>query len=399
LYHLPRGAGAGVIARAPPGRLVPVTSLAFLAAAAALAAAPPSASPLLGAAEPLTATAQAAPAASATTAATPAAPGRPFTLCFIGDVLPGVFYDEAINGGQDPFRNLRAFLTAGDLAIANLEGPMTKRGRRVVGKRFTFRVPPARAALLTGAGLDVVGLANNHIMDYGPTGLRDTHAALDAAGIRWCGASDNEVAARRPVIVEAGGVRVAFLAYNWTWPSSYQARAHSPGTAAARPSWVAADVAAARALAPVVVVLVHWGEEKSHALRDYQRPLARTVMEAGGSLLIGSHPHVPQGVERVGAGVAFYSLGDGVFGGARVRHEDSLAVRASFDGAGRLTGVECFALQSSNQDTAWAPRLRAGDDARPCLDLVRSLSGALGTTLLEGRSGDGLPSLSVSLNP
>lgn len=337
-----------------------------------------------------------------------------FTFAAIGDVMLSHVFDGPIKRGINPLDGVAPVLRAADLAIANLEGPITTRGSRAKAKKYTFRTPPARAAMLADAGLDVVGLANNHSMDFGAVGFRDTRDALRAAGVAFCGAGDDIAEARRPAIVEVRGTRVAILAYNWTNPSYFNAadawpgrrarpgrkaergRPARPGNAAAQPAWIAADVAKARETCPVVVVVIHWGQEKSHALRDYQRPFARRAIESGASLVIGNHPHVAQGIERIGNGVACYSIGDGVFGGSDHRAADSLVLRAGFE-AGRLASVEVMALHTNLRAIGFVPRIRTGVDAKPTLALVRSLSADLGTGLRETTSAEGWPALRLEL--
>jgi poly-gamma-glutamate synthesis protein (capsule biosynthesis protein) len=323
---------------------------------------------------------------------------EPLTVVVIGDVLPGVRYDTRTETGEGPFRNLAPWLSRADIAAANLEGPLTARGVRVQGKKFTFRVPPTRARWLVSSGLDVLGLANNHVLDYGPVGLTDTIETLSRYGLLWCGAGRNLVEARRPAMARAGAGRVAFLAYSLTYPRSYYATASRPGTVYGDATAIREDVAAARKNADVVIVMMHWSKEKSHELRQYQRPLATAAVEAGAALVIGAHPHVMQGVERIGSGVAAYSLGDAVFGGALRRTEDSLLLRAVFSG-GTLNAVEFFALQTSNVDTEFAPRIRTGEDAGPALKMLADLSAGLGCVLKLGRSAEGTPCASLALVP
>ncbi len=317
-------------------------------------------------------------------------PAGTFTVVAIGDVLPGVAYDAAIQSGQNPFRHLTPQLSGADLALANLETPLSDRGTRALGKKFTFRVPPGRARLLAGAGLDVLGLANNHILDYGPQALQDTTEALSRFGLLWCGAGRHLGEARQPARWVVQGKRVAVLAYNRTYPLKFWASETEPGTAYADLNIVREDITRARRANDVVIVLVHWGREKQHTLRPYQRPVARAAIEAGASLVIGAHPHVMQGVERIGPGVAVYSLGDGVFGGAHRRTEDGLMLRAVFGPSG-LREVEFFALQTSNRDTDYAPRIRMGEAALEPLALVIRLAAQLGTTLTPGASAEGFP--------
>jgi poly-gamma-glutamate synthesis protein (capsule biosynthesis protein) len=321
-----------------------------------------------------------------------------WSLAVIGDTLPGGVYEEVIGRGLNPFRNLSAFLAGADVAVANLEGPLTARGTRLAGKQFTFRSAPGRAQMLRQAGISVVGLSNNHILDYGPVGLSDTTRALDAAGIQWCGAGDNLAQARKPAIREVRGTRVAFLSYNRTFPSKFWAEYRRPGTAFADAKFIREDVAAARAVAGRVVVLVHWGREKSYELREYQVEVARAAAEAGADLVVGTHPHIPQGVQVIGRTVVVYSIGDGVFGGSRTRNVASVVLRARF-GAEGLRSVEFIPLETSNVKSLFAPKFQEGERARKTLDLVRDLSGELGTKLASAVSEEGLPTLRLELPP
>jgi len=324
-------------------------------------------------------------------------PGE-WSLVALGDCLPGVAYEEGLKKGMNPFRNLSAFLLAADASAANLEGPLTNRGTRLGGKKFTFRSSPARADMLRQAGISVVGLANNHILDYGPVGLSDTILALDSAGIQWCGAGENLAQARKPAIKVIRGTRVAFLSYNRTFPSKFWAGDRKPGTAFADVRFVKEDVAAARTVADRVIVMVHWGREKSYDLREYQVEVARAAAEAGADLVIGTHPHIPQGVQIIGKTVVAFSIGDGVFGGSQRRNVASVILRASFGPEG-LRNVEFLPLETSNEKTAYAPKFQEGEQARKTLNLVRNLSENLGTNMVSAVSPEGLPSLRLDIKP
>jgi len=135
----------------------------------------------------------------------------PATVVVIGDVMLGWGLNEPIRNRVDPFRGVRPVLKGADLALANLEGPITVRGTAAKAKRFTFRTPPSRVAMLSRAGLDGFGLANNHIMDFGEAGLADTLASLAKGGLCAAGAGRDAVAARRAAWFSAGGIPVALL--------------------------------------------------------------------------------------------------------------------------------------------------------------------------------------------
>ncbi|MBI4769871.1 MAG: CapA family protein, partial [Chloroflexi bacterium] len=150
----------------------------------------------------------------------------------------------------------------------------------------------------------------------------DTFELLGARGIAAVGAGENAAAARAPLLLERNGLRLAFLAYVDV-PVEYGgfdardwiAGPASPGVAWAEPGEIAAGVQAARAGADVVIVLLHAGLEGRPQPSPNQQAAARAAIDAGAALVIGSHPHVLQGVERYGGGLIAYSLGNFVFDG------------------------------------------------------------------------------------
>lgn len=253
---------------------------------------------------------------------TATAPPR-VTLAAVGDVMLARSVGERIvnDGPSVPFAGVESILAPADLAVANLECVITDRGVPQP-KAYTFRAPAAAADSLSLAGLDVIGLANNHSLDYGPEALADTLDLLDERGIAAVGAG-TLATAHAPAVVERHGLRVAFLSFvdvpvesrsgfdtrNWIATES------ALGVAWADPDQIAAHVSRARPLADVVVVLIHFGWEGRTTPSEAQRAEARAAIDAGASLVLGAHPHVLQGVERYGGGLIVYSLGNFVFDG------------------------------------------------------------------------------------
>ena len=150
------------------------------------------------------------------TSTTPPARDGQVTLAFGGDVHfeghAGRLLDRP--GGLGPIaRTLRA----ADVAMVNLETPVTRSERRDpkelenAGDRYWFRTRPAAVDVLADAGVDVVSVANNHAGDYGAAGLQDTLAAGSKRGVAMVGAGRGE-AAYDPHVVEVGDLEVAFLA-------------------------------------------------------------------------------------------------------------------------------------------------------------------------------------------
>lgn len=233
---------------------------------------------------------------------------RPWTLLAGGDVLLDLTEPE----GVDPFTKVEPSLSSADVAIVNLEMAITERGEPY-DKEFVFRAPGSAALTLAGAGIDVVSLANNHILDFGSVGLEDTISVLDEVGILRPGAGANNAEAYAPrVLVLDNEIRVAFVSASAIIPGGFSAGAERPGIADAK--WaiprVLAAVRAAASGNDVVVVSIHWGVERATCPSQDQRGLAQQLIEAGANLILGHHPHVLQPIETFDRTVIAYSLGN-----------------------------------------------------------------------------------------
>jgi poly-gamma-glutamate synthesis protein (capsule biosynthesis protein) len=247
-------------------------------------------------------------------------PGKLFadeiTVVALGDMYPGgraVPFIEKY-GCDYLFGPTKDILKDGDIVIANLESPLTERKDIFMEKEYILKADPKTAEGMKNASIDVVTLANNHIMDFGISGLKDTKEALDGHGILYTGAGDDLREARRPVLFEVKGVKIAVLAYSNTYPKEFNAKIGSPGTAPGFAKHVRKDVRGARTRADIIIVSFHWGEERLKSPKDYQVRLAHIAIESGAQLVIGHHPHVIQGIEVYKGGLIFYSLGNFVFG-------------------------------------------------------------------------------------
>jgi hypothetical protein len=219
---------------------------------------------------------------------------RPLTLDAVGDITFGEQVGPAIAryGPAYPWTGVAATLRGADVTTGNLETAVSERGVAAV-KQYVFRgTPGALPPLSRRAGFDVLTLANNHAGDYGPAALLDTVAAVRAAGIQPIGAGADELAARRPAVVRAGGLRIAFLGYSDVNPLGFPATATTPGTARADPAAIAADVRASRRRADLVVCFFHWGVELRPEPDARQQELARACLAAGAQVVLGAHPHV-----------------------------------------------------------------------------------------------------------
>lgn len=241
-----------------------------------------------------------------------------FTLVAVGDVmLDGLtsarlrHYDPGY-----PFAASAPLLKEGELVFANLECPISRRGE-AASKPYTFCADPLAVDALTAAGINLVSLANNHILDYGADALEDTFELLEERGIAYAGAGRNEEEARKGVFLEINGVKTAVLAYSGIFKHGYPAWRAGPDNAGTlfypEKEQFSADIRKAGQWADVVVVSLHWGDEYTYEVNEEQRETGRLAVESGADLVLGHHSHTPQGIEIYKGRPIVYSLGNFLF--------------------------------------------------------------------------------------
>jgi poly-gamma-glutamate synthesis protein (capsule biosynthesis protein) len=215
----------------------------------------------------------------------------------------------ARTGDAGAFRDL---ISSADIAIANFENPAPNDPSWHT-KGTVFSADPALVDGLVDAGLDYVSLANNHIRDAGGTGVLQTIKNLTKRGLKVSGAGKNLAAARKPAVLEAGGVKVAILAYD-AIAGYYHATATKIGSAPLKATYVKQDVAAARkAGAELVIVFPHWGTEYDPTPFASQQKLARMILDNGADMVIGNHAHWAAAMEIYKGKPIWYALGNFVF--------------------------------------------------------------------------------------
>lgn len=242
------------------------------------------------------------------------------TLLFAGDiyfsshVLNAYQRAGGISGVLDD--KLRSVIGEADLFMANEEFPFSDRGTAAADKEFTFRVPPEKVSIMKEIGPDIVALANNHTLDYGIDALFDTLDTLDQAGIYRVGAGRNLEEAKALQVLDAGDKKIGFLAASRVLPvAGWAAGANHPGLLATYDSGILLkEIEAAKSACDYLVVYVHWGIERNTEPEDYQRTLGQQYIDAGADLVVGSHPHVLQGIEYYKGKPIIYSLGNFIFG-------------------------------------------------------------------------------------
>lgn len=251
-------------------------------------------------------------------------------LAFVGDLLLGSSVETTMRkqGLDYPFSGALDYLLSPDLTAGNLENPITTRGIPATNKQYVFKGAPDLLPPLKEAGFDVVSLANNHTLDQGTEGLLDTIAHLKEAGIANVGGGNDDTEAFAPVVLEANGIKVAYLSVSRVVPEgSWKADKNHAGVAEAYDSTRAvAAIAKAKQEADLVVMMVHWGVERADQPVEHQTTLARQFIDAGADLVIGSHPHVMQGFEQYKGKWIAYSLGNFIFNVTATPHTKETGV-------------------------------------------------------------------------
>lgn len=218
----------------------------------------------------------------------------------------GESYDFAFDLIRDDLQNA-------DLVFANLEGAISDIGADT-GKKYSFRFEPAVAEALSGAGIDLVSLANNHMIDWGRVSLCETTKHLDKVGINYVGGGCDSQTAERAHVVNLGNTRIAFLAY-----TEFYKGAHAVGDTPGMSEWDIKKIEQRisdikkQDQVDLVMVSMHWGAEYKNRATDHQVNLAEQIIDAGADVIIGHHPHVDQEIERHADGWIIYSLGNFVF--------------------------------------------------------------------------------------
>jgi hypothetical protein len=194
------------------------------------------------------------------------------------------------------FRKIRPVIAGADLALCHVETPLTRGRPRSYP---SFRTPVALATAIRDTGWDACSTASNHTLDAGQRGVNTTLAALKAAGIARTGSYRKRSESRRPAMLEARGVKVAFLAY--TALTNGQRVPHPWTLNMASPRRILRDAEDARASgADAVVVNLHWGDEYRSSPSRGQRALAATLTRSKLiTAVVGQHAHVVQPIRWI----------------------------------------------------------------------------------------------------
>lgn len=341
---------------------------------------------------------------------------KDFSIIGIGDVMLQYPIFAGRKAKKESIQKVSSVIRRADFVFANLEVTLSEKGYPRE-KLITLKALPHLADDIARLGIQGVGLANNHALDFGFEGLFETMKALNGAGIRYVGAGKNLDEASKPLITKIGKTRIGFLAYSSTLPLGGAAGRERPGIAPVHietlylieptrlqeqpgtPPRVRTtpakedaerlkkEVASLREKVDVMLVSFHWGVAFQDEIADYQRLLSHSLIDEGVDAILGHHPHRIQEIEVYKGRLICYSLGDFMFQYTGLLSEkmspESFMARFVIAG-NKIREVELIPVILDKEGN---PQIASKADKDRILERIRKLSPSVDRCFVRRKSG------------
>jgi poly-gamma-glutamate synthesis protein (capsule biosynthesis protein) len=305
------------------------------------------------------------------------------TISAVGDLTFGRNQKQGYSGSFDEYydtygadyflQNVADIFAADDCTIGNLEGTLTNSTDIRTTKEWNHKGRPEYANILAENSVEVVGLGNNHIMDYNEEGVSDTCSALENAGVTY--AISGMWGDRYGLYETEKGIKIGFVSVNEYYEGTAVYTYLEDGLATLRDEG-----------ADLVFALVHWGEDKTHVIEDDQYTMGRWCIDQGYDLVLGCHPHVLQGIECYNGKYIVYSMGNFCYGGNKNPAEkDSMIFQQTFtfadgvlqDDSESIRAIPCR-LSSTTSKNDYCPVVLTGDEAEEVIGHLNAYSEEFG---------------------
>lgn len=268
-------------------------------------------------------------------------------IFFVGDMMFDRYIRQVSEkrGYSFAFQNVETLLKDNDLIVGNLEGPITDQASVSIASKmgehdnYIFTFDPAVTNVLLKENIKLVNIGNNHISNFGSSGVESTRKYLTQSGIDYFGDPENENS--RMIVENIKGMHIAFVNYNQFVSDSEQR--------------TIVDINKAKRLkADFIILYTHWGVEFSPEPTEKTKKMAHKFIDDGVDLIIGSHPHVIQTKEEYNGKMIYYSLGNFIFDQYfRPETQKGLAVQAEFDASTKKIILKDFQIKiASNGQTS-----------------------------------------------
>ena len=245
-------------------------------------------------------------------------PKEDASIAVTGDVMFARKMPNVLSMDSSPFSGVSDVTSNVDLLLINFENAATSSGDALKGD-VPLKCDPSYVPLAKANNVTVAGLANNHAIDYGITGMQDTLENLKSADITPMGAGNTEDEAHQAVVKDVNGRKVTILNYmdseNFA-EYSYEAMPYANGSNPGYSAYDSEDAQkqiAANNDSDLIVAYLHFGNEYSNSPNENQVKIAHELIDYGADVVVGSHPHVTQGIEMYNGKPIFYSLGNFIF--------------------------------------------------------------------------------------
>ena len=276
------------------------------------------------------------------------------TIVATGDVIPARGANwPAVTKGDFTYnwRKVASTLKKADIALINLESPLTK-GCPLMTEGMTFCGDARHIQGITYAGIDSASLANNHIGNFGKSGIDETISLLKSKKVGWSGFGNLDIQKRR-------GITFGFLSYNGI-STSFDRQT------------IATEIKQMKQKVDVLVVSAHWGDEYVLTPRKYgniapddPKEIAHLMIDAGTDLIIGNHPHTVQGVEIYKNKLITYAHGNFIFDQTWSQETQEGVVGEYVFYEEKLVNVKFYPILV---DESYQPRFLGSESGKPIID-------------------------------
>ncbi|MHA1294605.1 MAG: CapA family protein [Promethearchaeota archaeon] len=275
-------------------------------------------------------------------------------IAFVGDIMLARRIEEKIEEEDNinyPFEPTKSFLDTADYRVGNLECVLSTKGELIESRTMPFQANPEFVEGLKYAGFDMLTLANNHILDFGPIALNNTLDVLNDNKIRITGIYSGEIInfseaqIKRPVLFEKKGLIFAFLSYAQNPPSEWNSLNSYYKPIPLNQTILASEIAYVKQNFndPIIIVQIHWRIYPQYNLtcNNFQKKICHIAIDNGANIVSCHGPHTIQEIEAYRSsinnnhkGLIFYSLGNYVFDLSNELSWKSIIVKVRFKTAG-----------------------------------------------------------------
>ncbi len=241
---------------------------------------------------------------------------KTFRILVGGDVMFDWGLREVMQkkGFFAPVEKLLPLFEEVDFRMVNLETPVASSNIHIdKTKAYVFNAKQEELKVLNYLYVDLVFLANNHSMDYGKKGLQETLENLQKSKINFIGAGNNLEEAKRPYVLKSEHGNFYLYSRSAIGESRLFANDKKPGAAFFYPKELV-EIASTKKNEDIYIASLHWGVEYNPEPTSTQINQAYALIDAGFKIVVGHHPHIPQGIEKYKDGIIVYSLGNFIFG-------------------------------------------------------------------------------------